>query len=78
MQEIGRELRQQADLDLGPMLPLDEIFSGYDPGAHLTDDLFQNKLAFVVQPGTAVVGGAITPASLSLLRRPGTAAPPAA
>ncbi len=48
LQEIGREFRNQADLDLGPMLPLDEAFAGFDPGAHLTDDMFRNKLAFVV------------------------------
>ncbi len=48
MQEIGREFRAQADLDLGPMLPVDEIFSAYDPGAHINDDFFNNKLAFVV------------------------------
>jgi hypothetical protein len=48
MHEINRELRNQADLDLGPMLPLDELFAGYDPSAHVTDDFFQNKLAFIV------------------------------
>jgi hypothetical protein len=48
LQEIGRELRTQADLDLGPMLPLDETFAGFDAGAHLIDDMFGNKLAFVV------------------------------
>lgn len=48
MHEIGRVFRQQADLDLGPMLPVDEVFAGYDPSAHLSDDLFQNKIAFVV------------------------------
>ena len=48
LHEINREFRQQADLDLGPMLPFDEIFAGYDPGAHLLDDFFNNKLAFVV------------------------------
>ncbi|MFI5087859.1 MAG: hypothetical protein ACHP7I_05645, partial [Terriglobales bacterium] len=48
LQEIGRELRTQADLDLGPMLPLDETFAGFDAGAHVTDDMFLNKLAFVV------------------------------
>ena len=48
MNEIGRELRSQTDLDLGPILPVDEIFSGYDPSAHILDDFFQNKLAFVV------------------------------
>ncbi|MFB3814063.1 MAG: hypothetical protein ACE14L_08115 [Terriglobales bacterium] len=48
MHEISREFRVQADLDLGPMLPVDEIFAGYDPGAHISDDFFRNKLAFVV------------------------------
>lgn len=48
MHEIQREFRQQADLDLGPMLPLDEVFAGYDPSAHVLDDFFDNKLAFVV------------------------------
>jgi hypothetical protein len=48
IQEIGREFRVQADLDLGPMLPVDEIFAGYDPGAHISDDFFRNKLAFIV------------------------------
>jgi hypothetical protein len=48
MQEIGREFRQQADLDAGPILPFDELFAGYDASAHTTDDFFKNKLAFVV------------------------------
>jgi hypothetical protein len=48
MHEIGREFRQQADLDLGPILPFDEIFAGYEPSAHVLDDFFENKLAFVV------------------------------
>jgi hypothetical protein len=48
MQEIGREFRQQADLDLGPVLPFDDLFAGYDPSAHIVDDFFNNKLAFVV------------------------------
>src|SRR5256712_1738605 len=48
MHEINREFRQQMDLDLGPVLPFDEMFGGYDPSAHVIDDFFQNKLAFVV------------------------------
>jgi hypothetical protein len=48
MTELSREYRQQLDLDLGPIQPYDEMFAGYDPSAHLTDDLFNNKLAFVV------------------------------
>jgi hypothetical protein len=48
MHEISREFRQQQDLDLGPVLPFDEAFAGYDPSAHVLDDFFQNKLAFTV------------------------------
>jgi hypothetical protein len=48
MGEIGREFRQQSDLDTGPILPFDDLFAGYDPSAHATDDFFKNKLAFVV------------------------------
>jgi hypothetical protein len=48
MHEISREFRQQQDLDLGTVLPFDQIFGGYDPGAHLLDDFFENKLAFTV------------------------------
>lgn len=46
--EIGRELRRPSDLDLGPMLKVDPLFSAFDPGAHVPEDLFRNKLAFVV------------------------------
>ena len=48
MHEIHRAFRQQADLDLGPILGCDEIFAGYDPSAHVLDDFFDNKLAFIV------------------------------
>ncbi|MFN0151995.1 MAG: hypothetical protein ACKVU1_14945 [bacterium] len=48
MNEIGRELRQQSELTLGTVYPFDEICAAYDPGAHLTDDFFGNKIAFVV------------------------------
>jgi len=48
MHEISREFRQQQDLDLGPVLPFDETFGGYDPSAHVLDDFFNNKLAFTV------------------------------
>jgi len=48
MHEINRVFRQQLDLDAGPILPFDEAFGAYDPEAHVTDDFFANKLAFVV------------------------------
>ncbi len=47
MQEIGREFRQHNDLDAGPIMPYDEIFAAYSPSAHITDDFFENKLAFI-------------------------------
>jgi hypothetical protein len=48
LNEVGLAFRQQSDLDLGQIYPFDEIFGAYSPGAHITDDFFQNKLAFIV------------------------------
>jgi len=48
MNEIGLAFRQQSELELGPIYPFDEIFAAYSPGAHITDDFFKNKLAFIV------------------------------
>lgn len=48
MAEIGREFRSQSELDIGPVLPFDQLFAGYDPSAHLSEDLFKSKIAFVV------------------------------
>jgi hypothetical protein len=45
--EIGRALKQANETDSGPLLPVDNLFGGYDPGAHVTEDLFKSKLAFV-------------------------------
>ncbi|MCE1200162.1 MAG: hypothetical protein LWW85_14435 [Marinilabiliales bacterium] len=42
------DLRQNVDLDNGELLEIDKIFSGYSIGAHLMDDLYANKIAFVV------------------------------
>lgn len=47
---LRRDLRRGTDLDLGPafpILPLDRLLAGYDPGAHVADDLFANRIAFV-------------------------------
>jgi hypothetical protein len=48
MSEIARDMRWQSDLDIGPIQPFDEIMAGYDPSAHINDDFFANKTAFVV------------------------------
>jgi hypothetical protein len=41
-------LRLQLDEDTGPLLPVDQMFAEFNPAAHLQEDLFQNKLAFLV------------------------------
>ena len=48
MLELGRSLRWHADVDTGPMQPVDELLSTVDPSAHVVDDLFASKVAFVV------------------------------
>ena len=45
--EILISFREQSDLDIGPILPFDEVFAAYDPFAHVGDDFFANKLAFI-------------------------------
>ncbi|MBT8108191.1 MAG: hypothetical protein KJP17_08155, partial [Gammaproteobacteria bacterium] len=46
--EILLAFREQSDLDVGPIMPYDAIFAAYNPFAHVNDDFFANKLAFVV------------------------------
>jgi hypothetical protein len=48
MLEVTRTLRAPVDVESGPQQPVDELLAGYDPAAHLIEDLFENKLAFVV------------------------------
>ena len=45
--EIGRALRSWSELELGPQMEVDQIFAAIDVGAHLSEDLFSSKLAFV-------------------------------
>ena len=44
---MGRELRHYMDEEVGPIRPVDRLMGAYDPSAHVTDDLFANKMAFV-------------------------------
>ena len=46
--ELRYELKKPIDLDTGAVQPFDELFAAYEPNAHLADDWFRNKLAFVV------------------------------
>jgi hypothetical protein len=45
--EQNRALARHTALDVGPVTEVDKLFSALDAGAHLTDDLFDAKLAFV-------------------------------
>jgi hypothetical protein len=47
LHEVRRELTTPLDLDTGPVGPVDRLFAGWDPSAHLTDDLFRSKVAFL-------------------------------
>jgi hypothetical protein len=46
--EISRDLGRQVDLDVGPIHPFDEVLNAWSPAAHVDDDLFQNKIAFLL------------------------------
>lgn len=46
--EIALNLRKPVDLEIGELLPIDYIFAAYDPYAHLTNDFFKNKIAFII------------------------------
>jgi hypothetical protein len=46
--EIGREIRRPTELDMGPLTKVDPLFASMDIAAHLNEDLFDSKLAFVV------------------------------
>jgi hypothetical protein len=47
MTSLGRDLSQGLDLEIGPILPLDRRLGAWDAAAHMADDLFANKVAFV-------------------------------
>ncbi len=46
--DVVRDLKEHSDLDRGEILAFDEVMAGWDPSAHVLDDLFGNRLAFAV------------------------------
>jgi hypothetical protein len=48
MLRVKKDLMRPLHLDGGPIQPVDIMFGSYEPGAHLTDDMFGNKIAFMV------------------------------
>jgi len=45
--EISRDFAWALQIESGPILPVDYLFSEYSVSAHVQEDLFQSKLAFV-------------------------------
>ncbi len=45
--EIGRASRWAQDVDVGPLLPVDERFAAWDASAHVLDDMFDTRIAFI-------------------------------
>ena len=48
MNKLVQEFRRHSDLDQGAILPFDLMFAGFNPAAHVGEDMFNNRLAFVV------------------------------
>lgn len=46
--KISLHLQEPMHLKYGEVLPIDAQFAGFDAGAHLQDDLYNNKVAFYV------------------------------
>ena len=46
--EMTLGLQRNLHLDTGELLEIDKSFGAYNPMAHLTDDLYANKIAFIV------------------------------
>lgn len=45
--QVSVSLKEPLHIDKGNVISVDEIFGAYDPFAHLNDDFFTNKLAFI-------------------------------
>lgn len=45
--KISLKLQEPVHLDIGEIAPIDRVFAGYSAAAHLEDDLFANKIAFI-------------------------------
>ncbi|PWE01223.1 hypothetical protein DDZ16_01675 [Marinilabilia rubra] len=44
--QISLELLEPLHLRYGEVTPIDEVFGGFSPGAHLDEDLYSSKIAF--------------------------------
>jgi len=48
LHRIYRDWNWNIQVDTGPIAPVDYLFASYDPYAHVAEDMFKDRLAFVV------------------------------
>lgn len=46
--KLSVELKRTLHVNIGEVTAIDELFGGWDPYAHITDDFFDNKIAFII------------------------------
>ncbi|MDP3644941.1 MAG: hypothetical protein Q8S54_17375 [Bacteroidota bacterium] len=46
--KLSLDMQENVTLLKGDVLSIDPLFAGYNPGAHLMNDLYENKIAFIV------------------------------
>jgi hypothetical protein len=46
--QITLGLKEPLHLNLGPVTPIDNLFGGYDVSSHLSEDFFNNRIAFYI------------------------------
>lgn len=47
LREMGKDLDWHLSVDTGPILPIDYAFARISPGAHIAEDMFKAKVAFI-------------------------------
>ncbi len=46
--KLSLDMQQNVQLKIGEVLPIDAQFAAYNPGAHMINDFYDNKIAFIV------------------------------
>jgi hypothetical protein len=46
--KLSLDMQENVQLQKGEVLPIDPLFAGYNPAAHLMNDFYDNKIAFIV------------------------------
>ncbi|MFC1475963.1 hypothetical protein ACFLQW_03075 [Candidatus Zixiibacteriota bacterium] len=47
LREIGKDLNWHLSVETGPILPIDHALARLSPGAHVIEDMFKTKIAFI-------------------------------